>query len=120
MPARDEHIAQANHNQSFVDSFDPNTYSDWSATVLFYVALHYIDAFLSLKGQHPPKHEVRDDWVRKVPELRPIVADYFRLKNFSINARYVPPTRFSAGQLNDLRTKHLAGIRAQLKKFIPV
>jgi len=124
MPARDNHITQARHNRDFFGSFDTSRYSDWAATVLFYTALHYIDAFLATQGgpqgQHPNRHDVRDNYMTRIQELKPIASDYFRLKNFSSSARYNPPSPFTPAEIEALVNRHLAGIHAHLRQFVPI
>lgn len=70
MPARDDHLTQAQHNREFAESLDAAKYSDWVATALFYAALHHVDAFLATRNVHPGRHDVRDNYVEKVTELR--------------------------------------------------
>lgn len=120
MPARDDHLTQAQHNREFAESLDPAKYSDWVATALFYAALHYVDAFLATRNVHPGRHDVRDHYVEKVTELRPISDDYWALKNSSRTARYYPPASFSATHLRRLRDIHLESIRTGLRPHIPL
>lgn len=120
MPSRDDHLNQAQHNLEFSESLDPASYPDWLATGLFYTALHYIDAFLAIKGIHPGKHDVRDNLVGKVRELRPLYNHYRALKDSSRTARYYPPVSFSLAHLQNLRDIHLEQIRIGLRSHIPI
>jgi hypothetical protein len=121
MPARDDHLEQARHNVQFYASIDRTVFKDWAVTVLFYTGLHYIDAFLAEKRSiHPPKHKQRDTLVSTVTELRPILADYFALKNGSFNARYMPPTRFTDQYVSNLENQHLARIKSQIGRFVTI
>ena len=120
MPSRDDHLRQAKHNLEFGESLDAVRYSDWIATALFYAALHYVDAFLATKGHHPGRHDVRDGFVAREKELRPIHHHYRALKDSSRNARYYPPISFSATHLQMLRTLHLEAIRSRLRPYIPI
>lgn len=120
MPLRDDHLNQAQHNLEFSESLDPASYPDWLATGLFYTALHYIDAFLATKGYHPGKHDVRDGFVAKVQELRPLHDHYRALKDSSRTARYYPPASFSPAHLQNLRNIHLERIRVGLLPYIPI
>lgn len=56
--------------------------------MLFYAALHYIDAFLAGKQMHPLNHESRDEEVERNGTLTTIFKDYRRLKDWSREARY--------------------------------
>lgn len=120
MPSRDDHLNQAEHNLKFSASIDAALYPDWVATALFYAALHYVDAFLATKNIHPGKHDVRDNLVAKVHELRPISNNYWALKNSSRTVRYYPPVAFSAAHLQSLRNVHLEAIRVTLRPHIPI
>lgn len=62
--------------------------ADWSITILFYAALHYIDAFLAGKNLHPLNHENRDDEIERNGSLTDLYRDYRRLKDLSRAARY--------------------------------
>ncbi len=121
MPQRDDHLAQAQHNQHFYNSFDTAAYSDWAATVLFYAGLHYIDAFLATRTSpiHPPKHKVRDRWVSTLSELKPLVNDYFKLKSSSETARYFGPVAFPLAHLGQLELC-LDRIVRGLRPYFPI
>jgi hypothetical protein len=120
LPARDDHLQQARHNTAFLDSIDKRKYRDWAVTVTFYVGLHYIDAFLAHSANvHPPKHKQRDNLVASVKELRPIFADYSALKSGSFNARYMPPTSFTDGDVRRLIDQHLGRIKTEVAKYLP-
>jgi hypothetical protein len=90
MPTREEHLRKARHNEQFYATVDAAAYSDWAITVIFYAALHYVDAFLARIGGgiNPGAHDVREGWVQREAQLRPIAFQYMRLKNRSRNARY--------------------------------
>ena len=119
MPARDDHINQARHNVRFYTTIDKFTFKDWAATVLFYTALHYIDAFLDqIRNIHPITHKSRDKLLATVTELRPIFPAYSALKNASFNARYFPPVIFTDQYVNDLEVRHLARIKVELGRYL--
>ena len=121
MPSRDEHITQARHNAAFYAAIDRVGFPDWAVTVLFYTALHYVDALLAEKGNiDPTKHTLRSDVVSRLAELKPVYGDYEFLKNASYNSRYKPPTRFSAAYIQNLETRHLAHVRGAVARHITV
>lgn len=117
MPSKDDHLIQARHNTQFYESVMRPTYNDWAATVLFYIGLHYIDAFLAIHGHHPGSHDVRDKFIRQLQELRGIANDYYRLKNGSRNARYYPPTNYPDQYIQELEQVHLNRVRSALAQF---
>ena len=121
MPSRDEHLEQARHNTKFRATIDKVAFKDWTATVIFYTAIHYIDAVLATKGNiHPSNHPTRDQAVAASTELKPIYTHYAKLKNTSYNARYKPPTLFTTGQINELETEHLAKILAAVGQYVTI
>ena len=56
--------------------------------MLFYAALHYIDAFLAGKNMHPMDHTQRDEEVENNGSTTDIYNAYRRLKDMSREARY--------------------------------
>jgi hypothetical protein len=123
MPSKNAHLGQAEHNAALYAALDHGKYSDWAATLLFYECLQYVDAFLATQlpsphGMHPGKHEERDNAVNKIKELRPIYNDYRSLKDGSRNARYNPPTRYSAAQLAEFESDR-ERIKDALRPHIP-
>lgn len=90
MPQFHEHIVRAEENEKLALSLDRH-YGfciDWAITMLFYAALHRIDAYLAGKNMHPLGHEQRDQEVEKNGSLAGIFTDYRRLKDLSRAARY--------------------------------
>lgn len=121
MPTRDEHVSQARHNARFYATIDQGQFKDWAVTVLFYVALHYVDALLAqIANIHPPIHGVRDNWMSKVAELKPIYSHYRALKTASHNSRYIPPTSFTNTYVQQLENTHLAKIKSQIGRYLTV
>lgn len=50
MPSEQNHIDQAKHNISFLESFYPNyKFNDWSITVAFYTCIHIVEAVIHKK-----------------------------------------------------------------------
>jgi hypothetical protein len=90
VPSRPEHLTRAAENEALSKTLDLDNgcQADWAVTMLFYAALHYIDAFLAGKHLHPRDHDIRDSEVENNGSLSPIYNDYRRLKDNSIAARY--------------------------------
>ena len=60
-------------------------YTEWEVAILFYSALHYVEAFLATEGVHPKSHQERFDLVSNMTDL----ARYYEiLFKRSMNARY--------------------------------
>ncbi len=72
MPSKARHVQQALHNYAVYDYLNasPQATTDWQITVLFYAALHYVDAYLDNVGVHPRSHEDRDAYVSVLADLR--------------------------------------------------
>lgn len=45
---RSDYLAKARHNEEFLESIDKDRFCDWWVTASFYVALHYVNAFVSV------------------------------------------------------------------------
>lgn len=91
MPGQNEHTMQAQHNRSFWSSFNLSTtpFIDWVVTGIFYEGIHWVEAFLSTRGEHPNTHGQRLlAMLRNNIEMAPIQADLEILKVESENARY--------------------------------
>lgn len=87
MPTLQRHLAQAERNERLADAMASATerYMEWEVTVLFYSALHYVDAFLATRGLHPKNHYDRKQLVANQTN----VARYYEiLFKRSMNARY--------------------------------
>ncbi len=90
MPERHEHLQRARDNELLAAQLkaDVGFSNDWAITMLFYSALHYVDAFLAGKRMHPLNHDDRDEEIERNGSLTDIYRHYRRLKDFSRSARY--------------------------------
>lgn len=97
------HRKQADHNCELLHENcfpDPCTvenlkYKDWTTTVAFYSALHYIEAYLHFKGFRTKfdNHRERNDYLKNVAsvqdkKINKILQKYIELCNLSWTARY--------------------------------
>lgn len=83
------HSQQAKHNKEFLNKIKSFDFFDWTVTVMFYTALHYIDFFLAKKNIHPVSHRDRSNIVGR--KLGFNIYEKFReLENFCFMARYEP------------------------------
>lgn len=115
MPGTNAHLGQAEHNLNLFAALDVEKYSDWAATVLFYTALHYVDAYLAKTISYDPDgHSARDKAIERTATLRSIRSNYRSLKDSCHNARYLPPTRYKRDELLALKDDDLAPIIAAL------
>lgn len=56
--------------------------------MLFYSALHRIEAYFATRGVHSANHTIRDDHINNDTNTRPFYKTYRRMKSYSMNARY--------------------------------
>ena len=91
MPTRDEHLRKAQGNEAFADSIDPTNQArvDWKLVVLFYAAMHYVEAYAAkAHNEHLRGHRTRDSYISREPNLKKVRVPYKHLKFFGYNARY--------------------------------
>jgi hypothetical protein len=86
MPTGSTHLAQAARNKTLALAI-VDDYPDWAVVVLFYAALHLVDAYLARSNVHPRS---QGDWGIYVDRssLRSIAASYHQLQDRSRDARY--------------------------------
>ena len=120
MPNKAAHLKKAKHNESFYLSFDlyKTSYRDWIVTGIFYSALHLIDAYLVIKGQHSFSHVTRDDWIKTRRELDMVFFDYRDLKEFRMKASY-KCYEFSPDEIKKEVIPLLESIRKNLRLLDP-
>jgi hypothetical protein len=90
VPQRHEHLKKADETESLALALKSNipVCVDWAIIMLFYAALHYIDAFLAGKNLHPLDHSKRDEEIENNGTIADVYRDYRRLKDMSRAARY--------------------------------
>ena len=92
MPLQAEHLYKATNNKRFADAIRPitPTSSGWIITILFYSALHYVEAYNAKFNWHFRSHDDLKRDIARNPQLSKIFEDYSELLTFSWNARYQP------------------------------
>ena len=93
MATPQQHVKKAKENEEFASTLDLTTRAgiDWSVSVAFYAALHYVQAFLRAHTPFAPiLHSDRDNAINNTL-LKAIYNDYRELKTFSRDARYDVP-----------------------------
>lgn len=126
-PRADLHLNAAARNLTIAtemrDRFNAGvepTHRDWVITIVFYSALHLIDAYaVEIMETKPRNHQQRNQLVRTDHVLASIAGQYLSLSTASRTARYQPLASFQADdvqqafdQLTDVRqlvTSRLAG-----------
>lgn len=90
MGTQDEHSAKALANEVFAATMDPaiSVSAGWAMTMLFYAALHHVQAYFVTQGKYPITHTHRDSSIRRDSNLGHIYVDYRELEDLSRMARY--------------------------------
>lgn len=91
MATEAEHIQQAVHNMRVAAYLrNESQFRDWTATALFYSAVHIVEAvfFIDLGNQHGHTHDIREGLLKQNKYLN-IARYYIPLKKISLTARYL-------------------------------
>ena len=87
-----EHVQRAAAHADFereVSSLVPHAEKPgWQVTVLYYVALHRVSAFLAKHGMHPDTHPGRRDCLKNRLKETATAATYDTLEMWSRESRY--------------------------------
>ena len=87
MPARNEHLAKTESNARFLSAIVSQELApDWAATVIFYRAMHLIEAWFARRDIHHVNHVQRNRAVFE--ELSELTGPYRKLYDLSRLARY--------------------------------
>lgn len=87
MPSRDEHLAKADHNAAVLQLLVADRSSaEWATVLLFYRAVHIVEAWFALRTVHNRSHQMRSRAVHR--DLPEIAADYDDILKASRLARY--------------------------------
>ena len=116
MPTPAEHLAKAKSNELFAQAIDRSNTAgaEWAIVILFYVAVHHIQAYFSSIGKTYTHHTARDSAIRRDENLSGIYDDYRELETYSRDARYdVPQFRESDFQKLIPRLKNIKKCVAQ-------
>jgi hypothetical protein len=87
VPSRAQHLAKAESNQRLSLALQAGPHPDWSVTVLFYVALHLVEATLAPQV-HSANHRDRFENVKLDVRLQAIHAEYRHLYELGLRSRY--------------------------------
>jgi hypothetical protein len=87
VPSRLEHLAKAESNHQLALALQTEPYLDWSTTVLFYSALHLVEATLA-PFTHSRSHSERFANVNSHQHLRPLFRHYRYPYDVSLDSRY--------------------------------
>jgi hypothetical protein len=120
VPAAEQHLAQARHNEALSIRCQER-YPDWAITAMFYAALHLLEAhFAGTAGPGAPSHYVNHD-ERRVAVRTRVSSDAYRryrfLEDSSRTARYLCPA-YTAGDAQVARSSQYEPLREALLRTI--
>lgn len=108
-----DYIEKAKHNENFLSNVELEKFSDWYVTVCFYIALHYVNAFISvsLKSGFCSHEKVKqiihpDGKIVNLRIDRNVYLDYLELQNLSRKARYMQIGDHEEGCCKRMKPKH--------------
>lgn len=119
MPSKDQHVAKADGSAALALSLvlDNQSRIDWALVILFYAAMHYVEAYLAKSGVHLRSHTTRDNAMSRDSSLRKIFKEYSDLKYFGYNARY-EISGFKPTDVTNTAAKHYAAIKTHLTPLL--
>lgn len=88
MPFQWEHLGAAEANKSLAITLLRQGHPEWAAVLVFYSALHFVEAYLASKDLHARSHEARWNYISKLTDLQPLYDPYRLLETRSRWARY--------------------------------
>lgn len=90
MPSREDHLRKEAENAAFEGvAREAGNSPEWAVTILFYRAMHLVEAYFALSDIHHLSHVARSRAVaRSLPE---VYASYESLLDLSRRARYESP-----------------------------
>ncbi|WP_080805352.1 hypothetical protein [Desulfamplus magnetovallimortis] len=92
MPDKEAHFEIIDKNYKalmHLSSPDPSEHIEWSVIIIYYMALHYIQAYFDATcEEHYSNHMSLQNRMREVPQLRSIYGRYRQLEDDSRKARY--------------------------------
>lgn len=120
MPSKEEHLVIIEHNLKALARLshplcsDFSEYTDWSETMIFYMTLHYIHAYLAInENKHPGDHSELQRIIGTVNNLKPIYSKYRSLQDDSRKARY-DGMKFSVYEMRNNYLKSFKDIQNQI------
>jgi hypothetical protein len=90
VPIKHTHLQIARDNEQLASTLNMDIpfARGWASTMLFYAALHYVEAFFSVSNIHSADHRTRDSNLCRHNETMGIYDEFCELKSISTSARY--------------------------------
>ncbi len=88
-----DYLRKAKHNENFLAVLEksfPNEFYDWKIVVIFYIAVHYIEAYFDSHGIKTTNHKQRRELIEfgEFSFLRSFIDNYDNLFNICHISRY--------------------------------
>lgn len=118
MPTLAVHRARAEANERIANRLDPglNPDLDWRVTMLFYAAVHWVEAYLDTRSVHSRSHA---DRVRALQALQfPLLLQYQALEDASRRARY-DCSSYTLEDVRLLETTSYQPVRQHILTLLP-
>lgn len=81
-----QHRKKSESNQAFIDEILSLPFPDWTATAIFYKAVHVVEMMFGADGIHSENHA--DSNQRLKSNYPDVFAEFHPLYNFAFSARY--------------------------------
>jgi hypothetical protein len=109
MPTQSEHLYKATNNKIVADEMSRKTPTSigWAITILFYSALHYVEAYNAKFNYHFHGHTQLINDMGRNPVFSTVFDNYQELSSLSWNARY-RPRRYGDTELKEAIESHAA------------
>ncbi|MEE4355773.1 MAG: hypothetical protein V2I97_04840 [Desulfococcaceae bacterium] len=92
MPTKDKHLDIIDRNYKtliHLSNPEPSDYTEWCIIIIYYMAFHYIQAYLDVNiNEHPSSHAVLQNKIKDINQLKPLYGKYRQLEDDSRKARY--------------------------------
>lgn len=119
MGSKEGHLKKAEHNNKLLNIFNlrRTRYLDWVVVIIFYEALHYVDAYLATKGfikieSHKQRNELIERFIPSISN------EWWLLFNESQYARYEPGFQVSISDVINYKNIALSSIKSKVLKLL--
>ena len=123
MPNKNKHlqiVAQNYKVLSHLSKPNPSDYTDWCVTIVYYMALHFVHAYLAeKKDQHITIHSVLQKTIKDDPNLKSIYSDYRHLQDDSQDARY-SGLKLSIYNMRNINLKSFKKIQNKIIRLLKI
>lgn len=120
MDRTSQHINQWKHNRELICQI-PCEYPDWIVTIVFYTALHAVDALFAYKKiEGKINHKLRNEMLMTTHQFEAIRNAYLPLYDLSRTVRYLanPAKWIPIDEISTRAFSKLYGVEASVQKLM--